>query len=326
MQKISSHIIERLKQFEKNLDPRFPERNGIPTKVLGYGEISTVLAIETETKKEFAYKRLPMFKAEEEAVTYEALFREYNRVLKERIGLDMVPSATVRLKNKAKDYVTVYIIQEKLPPDCIGHRVIHHITPEETERLIRAVLKNMKKVFDFNREHENELEVALDGQISNWGVVGFDAKRPRLHKDVELVFLDTSSPLMRKDGVEQLDSEWYLRAAPSFLVWIIRLLFVKDILNRYYDFRKVVIDLVANFYKEQRHELIPDLVNTVNDFFRDEIEKGDFKPISVTEVKSYYREDAWIWRIYLTFRKIDRFLHRLIGKDYPYILPANIKR
>ena len=43
-------------------------------------------------------------------------------------------------------------------------------------------------------------------------------------------------------------------------------------------------------------------------------------------MRAYYREDAWIWRLYLAFKKVDRALHRLLGKDYPYILPEKIAR
>jgi hypothetical protein len=46
----------------------------------------------------------------------------------------------------------------------------------------------------------------------------------------------------------------------------------------------------------------------------------------VPEVRAHYREDAWIWRIYLAFRKVDRALHRLSGKEYCYILPGRIRR
>jgi len=110
------------------------------------------------------------------------------------------------------------------------------------------------------------------------------------------------------------------------LVWIIRLLFLEDVMTRYYDLRKVVVDLIANFYKEQRPDLIPALVDTVNEFFFAEIREGEFEPLTEKEIKAYYREDAWIWRLYLAFRKIDRLLHRLLGKDYPYILPRKIER
>jgi hypothetical protein len=72
--------------------------------------------------------------------------------------------------------------------------------------------------------------------------------------------------------------------------------------------------------------LVPGLVDTVNEFFSAEIRKGDFKPISEKEVGAYYREDAWIWRFYLAFRRIDRSLHRLLGKEYVYVLPGKTKR
>jgi len=90
--------------------------------------------------------------------------------------------------------------------------------------------------------------------------------------------------------------------------------------------RKVVVDLIANFYKEQRPELIPALVDAVNGFFSAEIREGKFEPIREKEVRDYYREDAWIWRIYLAFRKLDRSLHGLLGRDYPYVLPGKIRR
>ena len=51
------------------------------------------------------------------------------------------------------------------------------------------------------------------------------------------------------------------------------------------------------------------------------------KAITEKEIVSYYREDATIWRVYLAFRKIDRYLHlKILGKPYVYILPEKIKR
>ncbi|MGE5251502.1 MAG: hypothetical protein ACM3QS_14970, partial [Bacteroidota bacterium] len=68
------------------------------------------------------------------------------------------------------------------------------------------------------------------------------------------------------------------------------------------------------------------LVDTVNAFFSTQIRDGQLKPLSVGEIRAYYRQDAWIWRLYLAFRKVDRALHSLFGKYYPYILPEGIKR
>lgn len=318
--------VQLLREFEKGLDPRFLERSEPPARVLGYGEMSTVLEIGTGSERDLAYKRLPMFKTEQEAKSYEALCKEYVTVLQERIGLRVVPSDTIRFVDEERGRVVVYIVQQKLLSEAIGHKAIHRISPDDVAKLIRAVLRETRKVFDFNKEHPGELEVGFDGQISNWAIVGLDPQTPELGEEVELVYFDTSTPLVRKNGQEQLDPELFLRSAPSFLVWIIRLLFLEDVMTRYYDFRRVVVDLIANFFKEQRSDLIPAVIDTVNEFLSSEARESDFKPIAVKEVRAYYREDAWIWRIYLAFRRIDRFLHRLLGKDYPYVLPGKIKR
>ena len=317
---------ELLKKLEKELNPATPEKCTVPTKVLGYGEISTVIEIGTGKDKNLAYKRMPMFKNEEESERYLKLYKEYLEILSAKIGLDLVPSDIAMLPDENKGIVTGYIAQEKLPAESIGHKAIHVLSFENIQILIVAVLKELKKVFDFNHKNKDKLELGIDGQISNWAIKDFNPQNPDLEKNLQLLYFDTSTPLMQKDGKERLNPELFLRSAPSFLVWIIRLLFLEDVVTRYYDFRKVVIDLIANFYKEQREDLIPKLLEIVNNFFEDEIVNGLFKPITEKEIKSYYREDALIWRIYLAFRKVDRFFHKLFGKYYPYILPGNIKR
>jgi hypothetical protein len=139
--------------------------------------------------------------------------------------------------------------------------------------------------------------------------------------------VDTSTPLFRVQGVEQLDTELFLRSAPSFLVWILRRLFLQDVVNRYYDFHLVAVDLAANFYKEQRPELIPDVIATVNDFFSGEAADLGIPPLDEKEVSSYYKGDALIWSLYLSMRKVDRFIRRnVLRRQYPYILPEKVQR
>lgn len=313
--------LELLRQFEEELDPKFPEQCVIPTKVLGYGEISTVLEIGTGDERNLAYKRMSLFRTEQEAERYKTLYWQYVQALQDRIGLKMVPSDIVQIADEQTGRIVVYIVQRRLPSEAIGHKAIHSLSPSDIKKLIRAVLRETVKVFDFNRLHKGELEVGFDGQISNWAIVNMSPD-----DEIELDYFDTSSPMLRQDGVEQLDPELFLRSAPSFLVWILRLLFLEDVMTRYYDLRKVLVDLVANFYKEQRPELVPELVGTINEFLSTTIQSSDFVPITVDEVRAYYREDAWIWRLYLAFRKVDRSLHKLLGRDYPYILPGKTKR
>jgi hypothetical protein len=164
--------------------------------------------------------------------------------------------------------------------------------------------------------------LGLDGQLSNWALLGEDAS-----DGAPLLYLDTSTPLMRLEGVEQLDTELFLRTAPSFLAWVLRLLVVKDVIGRYYDFRKVVLDLIANLHKEDQGAVIPELMATVNDFFAKEAAGLNAAPLTQPEIDAYYREDARIWSLYLSGRYLDRFLRRrVLRREYPYLLPGRIRR
>lgn len=317
---------ELLQKYEHGLDTRHPQRSLVPARVLGYGEMSTTLEIGTGSDAHLAYKRVPMFRTMLEVDQYEALYRKYIEVLGGQVGIHMVSSDITHVLDVKHRRLVVYIIQEKLAVDSICNIAIHTLPSEQIHRLVNAILIELAKVFDFNQQNKGKLELGIDGQVSNWGIVNYDPHSGKLPEVIELKYFDTSSPLMTVEGKEQMDPELFLRSAPSFLVWILRLLFLKDVMTRYYDFRKVCIDLVANFYKEQRPELIPGLVELVNWFFSVQISSGTFPPLTVKEIESYYREDAWIWRLYLTFRKIDRTLHHAFGKYYPYILPGKIKR
>jgi hypothetical protein len=313
--------IRLLAALEEGLNPRFPERSALPPRILGYGEISTVLEIPSQGWDSLAYKRLPMFETSQEAQVYQDLHAEYVAVLRDRIGIPVVPSETVRLDGPER--TTVYIVQPKLPHQAIGHQALHLMPPDDVPRLILAVLRHASQVFTFNSP---ALAVGFDAQISNWAIADFDPGAPRLAGEPDLVYFDTSSPLLQRNGQEQLNPELFLRSAPSFLVWMIRLLFLEDVMTRYYDPHGVVVDLIANFYKERRPELIPGLVDLANRFFSQQIEAGELNLFTTDQVRAYYREDAWIWRIYLAARKIDRTLHRALGRPYPYILPKKIKR
>ena len=312
-----------LSEFEQGLNIRHPYQSRIPARVLGYGEISTVLEIQSAQITDLAYKRMSMFRSEAEVTQYEALYREYLEVLQNRCGVQVVAGELIKVQT-AQGKVVAYIAQEKLPPESIAHHALQLLPNDEVLKLIETALRETRKVFDFNRAHANELELGFDGQISNWAIVNFDAQAQRLPDDLCLVYLDTSTPLLRKNGREQLDPELFLRSAPFFLAWLLRLLYLDEVLTRYYDFRRVALDLVANFYKEQRADLIPALIDLVNATFAADDDR--LKPLTAEEVAAYYKQDAQLWSVYLAARKVDRLLHRAIGKEYPYILPEKIKR
>ncbi|HIE17596.1 MAG TPA: hypothetical protein EYP71_05320 [Dehalococcoidia bacterium] len=315
--------VDLLKEFEAGLNPAHPEKSKIPARVLGYGEISTVFEIEGEPN--LACKRMPIFRCREELDHYEAIYHEYNRILNDKIGISVPPYGFASFATD-KGYIVCFDIQEKLPAQSFGDKLIHTLGDDDIMVLVRLILRQLKKVWDFNRA-STSLQIGIDGQISNWAIKNFDPASPHVGAETELYYVDTSTPFIRKEEKEQLDPELFLRSAPSFLLWLIRWLFLEDVMTRYYDFHLVVVDLIANFYKEQRPELIPRLVQVANDFLANEAGTLEVTPITVREVRSYYREDALIWTIFLAMRRLDRWLHeRILSKPYIYTLPGKIKR
>lgn len=317
--------LKLLERFEDGIDPLKPHESAIPARIIGYGEISTIFEILEPSFAGFACKRLPVFRTEDEMQEYEQLFHEYNRVLSEEIGIKVPRYASARVIPPKGNRV-VYCIQERLLPGAIGNRLIHTLPIDSVVVLFRAVLAEMAKVWAYNAS-QDRVRLGLDAQISNWALSCDTVPGDLKEGGVELVYIDTSTPLMRVYGVEQLNTELFLRGAPSFLVWFIRLFFLKDVVGRYYDFHLAVVDLLANLYKEGRPDLIEPLIRETNRFFSCNASGLDANPVTYREVRSYYREDAMIWRLYQWLRRFDRFLQtRLLRRHYCHILPGAIKR
>ncbi len=317
--------IELLRRFEEGLNPQKPHESSIPARIIGYGEISTIFEILVPSQQGLAFKRLPIFKTEDEIDSYESLFARYNRTLKEDMDILVPLHSTVRI-TPAQGNKVVYCIQEKMAEGSICNQLLHRLDYESILLLFRAVLREMKKVWEYNRS-QGLVEIAIDSQISNWAMLCESTPERLNDEDIRLVYIDTSTPLMRIGGLEQLNTDLFLRSAPSFLVWFIKCLFLQDVISRYYDPRMAVVDLIANLFKEKRHDLVRPFIEEANRFLGMEPAGPDFKPITFKEVRAYYREDAFIWSLFLGFRKLDRFLHvRILDKPYPYILPGKIRR
>ena len=305
---IDSDLIER---FEAGLDPQNLDRSAIPAQLIGFGEISAIFQIAADTSQ--AYKRMPLFKTVAEAEQYAGMYRAYCRQLT-RAGLNL-PDSDTHIVALPQRPVVLYIVQAQLPAARIANRLIQELNSPDFETLLGKILDAMNRFWEYNRSLQPDLELALDGQISNWALTA-DGSAETLY------FIDTSTPFIRHSGVEQLDPELLLQAAPSFLRWLIRWLFVDDVMTRYYDPRQVLIDLAANLIKEQRPDLVAPAVALINVHLPENL-----PPVTPADVERYYREDKFLWTIFLSFRKLDRALTRYFSrKRYEFILPGNIKR
>ncbi len=299
--------IEILEKFERELIPHQPEKSPIKPEIIGYGEISTIFKIEG--LEGFAFKRLPLFKTKEEAEEYEKKYKRYTELLKEA-GINL-PEDKTFVVDVGRLPISLYIAQKELPSESIGNKLLFKLSDDKIKELFKKIVQEMKKVWNFNKEKKDEVELSIDGQLSNWALV-----------DGKLLFIDTSTPLFRLKGKEQMDPEPLLKSAPGFLRWILKLFFLDDVMNRYYDERLVYIDFIANLYKEQRPDLIPITLEIINSSLSDGL-----SPIERKEVDKYYKEDKMIWSLFLSFRKFDRFVKtKLMAKRYEFILPGKIKR
>ncbi len=208
----------------------------------------------------------------------------------------------------------LYIAQKKLPDANFGHNLIHHLDDDSSLDLIEDAIREIVKIWNFNSANKPDIELAIDGQLSNWVRDSENNQR--------LCYIDTSTPLFCKQGVEQQNPELLLKSAPGFLRWIIRLFFLQDVMTRYYIPRLVFMDLIANLHKEQKPELIEPAIECVNAHL-----PHDQAPLAKTEVDKYYRDDKLIWIVFLGLRRLDRFFTtRLLWKRYEFILPGKIKR
>ncbi len=321
MLEISSELIER---YEASFDPARPEAGPVQAKVIGYGEMSTILGFDEPGYEDFVFKRLALFADGDEADAYEKIYVTYNDALTE-VGLRITDWGLIRVDS---DWGPVlYLTQLKVDPGTVGHKLIHTASQSEALALVEAVLGEIRKVFAHNAELEpgaaDGVELGLDAQISNFALP---------EPGAQPYYFDTSTPLMRIGGHEQIDPELFLRICPSSMTWIVRRFFLDDVLDRYYVLRLVVTDLLANLYKEQKASLVPPALDLANDFFtgmRDDaaFSACDLSPLEKKAVVSYYRQDMPIWWLFLNLRRTERFWRTKIrGLPYRTLLPGRTRR
>lgn len=316
--------IELLRRLENSIDTYNPETGEVPIKILGYGEISLVFEIVGDPEQ-LAYKRIPIFDNEEQVERHIWAYNEYNRILSKEVGLN-IPEYDVAWFKDENEKIRFYSVQKKVMSESVGNRVIHELSEGDINSLVLLVMRDMKKVWEYSNNHDT-IDLGLDGQISNFAVIGYDPNNPKIYDNTELNYFDTSTPMFRQNGEEAMDAKLFLKSTPSFLRYLVKVAFLDEVVDRYYDWRLVTIDLIANFFKEQKPELIPGLIQQINEFFEQEASEFDIKPITFEEVQKYYKNDKRIWVIFQNSRKIDRFIKtKILRKQYDFYLPGKIKR
>jgi len=299
-----------LEKFEEGLNPA-EFTNQKDAEIIGYGENSSIFSLKKIP--EYAFKRLPIFSNQQKADNYVKTYEDYCNLLSDA-GLN-IPESHIHIVVK-KDLPTVlYICQKKLTTTMFAHKLIHSLSQDQIDILLLRVVQETEKVWVHSKLKSPQMQFALDAQLSNWVLDG-DVKTGTLF------YIDTSTPLYRLTGEEQLNPELFLKSAMPGLRWVIRQFFLDDVINRYYDFRSVMIDLTANLYKEKRPDLIPQMIKIINESLW-----ISSNSLTANDVESYYKEDKRIWQIVQVSRRIHRWITTKIFRDrYEFTLPDKIER
>ena len=267
-------------------------------EVLGYGEISAVLALDGPGGR-FACKRLPPFTGPASLRAYRACLEDYLRALAAR-GVRVAETAFLHLVRPGGT-ISAYCVQAAFPAESLLPAVLARAGEARARalfaRLVDAVARSVGP------------GLGLDGQVSNWAVAGED-----------LVYLDVTTPLLRDQaGAERLDTDLFLASLPWALRGPVRRFLLGEILDKYYRPRGVVLDALANLVKERLDRWLPPFLEEAN---------ARLAPaLSEREVRRAYASDARMWALLQRLRRLDRAWQRRVRRRvYPFLLPDRIAR
>lgn len=265
--------------------------------VLAYGEISTVLRLESP-EGTFAIKRLPPFSSADAVERYRVVFRQYLDALAAS-GVRVVDSEV--LAAERANGMGLYCVQPLLPRAALLELHLQSIDAREAVVVFNMLLDRILGSVG--------PRLGIDGQLPNWVWV-----------DGEPQFLDVTTPMLRDDdGREQLDIDMFLASLPWLIRGLVKRFTIKDILDKYYQPRGVVLDLLGNLYKSRLDHLLPAFIAEAN--------KRIQPAFTELEVWRYYVSDAKTWSLLLRLRRMDRWWQRAVRRRaYPFLLPGHIAR
>jgi hypothetical protein len=289
---------EALRELDRHVDRALAAGDESSLPLLGFGEISLVLAWPAESPR-LACKRLPLFPTRARLDAYRRTLDAYLEALRgagvRAVETELVPVA------RDDGLVAGYVIQPMLPADTLAPEILRGEQPAAGHPLVAAVVDVTADVVGPT--------VGLDAQLANW-----------TWDESGLTYLDVSTPLLwSEDGRPLLDLELLSRAIPWALRGALRRFLVPGIVETYRDLRKVYLDLCGNLIKERLDPWLPAFLECVNRHLD--------RPLTATDVRRYYRSDARLWAMLLRIRRVDRAWQlRVRHRAYPFLLPERIER
>jgi hypothetical protein len=326
------HLQAVLTDTERQLNPANPESGGHVT-VLAYGEISA--ALTTDELPGLVCKRMAGFPDEASVSVYLDLVDEYLMELA-AAGLSVVPTEAIPVHRPGRPPV-VYLVQPRMESQTLGHKQLHATDDEGLATAMGQVLNSVALLSQRSAGRTDGVEVALDGQLSNWSFLETAPASPASLPSAEPgapteaptqpVLIDVGTPFIRRNGRHSLDARVILAPAPPG----IRALLLRFVADSYQDDyfvpRTVALDLLGNFHKEGAPKRIGTGLDVVNEWLVATDIPGPRDPIQPKEVDDYYRRDAQLLGLFLQARRADRAIRtKVLHQPYDFLLPGKVTR
>jgi hypothetical protein len=283
-------------------------------QVMECGEISQVTEIigsslvnwrhpHTGAPMPVVYKKMPPFLRRADAEDFVQHYREYNRLLHEEVGI-AVPHYDARIVEPAPGVVRIYVVQERVDPGAVCHHLLPRLGEEAAARLYRQILREYEKLFVYNTQRAaNGYQLGLDGQIPNWALAASPPDPNDLTGREPLLYLDTNVPMVRVDGRDVVSTDMYFQGLPGVARWLIKRIDLdRQVMDRYFDLRTIMLDFLGNILVRHRSDLVPRLIQVTNEALAGPFSSARFAPFTRKEVDRYYRSDVATWRLWRSLK------------------------
>ena len=280
------------------LEARLDAPAAEPALVVGTGKLLTAAALPE--RPEVVFKRLPSFPTDKARLHYQRAVDAYGRLLQEQIGVPVPTQANLPLTAGGRPLL--YVAQARQPARQLAPHLLAHATDEEATTLLVTLTELILRVWHRNEVDSPHSRTGLDPRLANWSV------RLQQGLPAEVFYLDTGLPLLRRIGRNLVDFDLFLAALPRPAPALLRRRFHRA-LDGYFDLRYVLVDFVADLYRERLADRLPLALEVVNGYLRaGAAAEFELEPLTAGEVERHYRADRRFWAAYRGFVRLGRLL------------------
>lgn len=256
--------------------------------IVGAGELTCVIGWHG-----FAFKLLPPVDDVRRVEAYGALLDEYLIALR-AAGVPVVATSFAVATTERGS--AGYIIQPRLPGEQLLSAVCRVSDVDVCVAYFKALLDHVDACVAAG--------IGIDPQLSNWMLVD---GMPQL--------VDVTTPMLRDaEGRDRLDAEFFIALLPKALQAVARRFLLADLLDKNFDHRKIILDLIGNMANYGLAHLTAPFVETANARLA--------QPLSVAEVRGYRKEDKATWWLLRRAFAAEQVWRRLTRAPVRHLVPA----